>query len=102
MRAGETKEAIGKTINLGSGREISIGDLANMIAKLVGTSIHISSDDQRIRPEGSEVERLLADNTLAQKLLGWEPQVSLEVGLERTIAWIKDHPEGYRPDIYNL
>ena len=102
LRAAEMTEAIGKTFNLGSGREISIGDLAKMIGKLTRTSVQIKSDDQRVRPEGSEVERLLADNSLAQKVLDWEPKVQLEEGLERTIAWIREHPESYRPEIYNL
>jgi len=102
MRAAEAAEAVGRTINLGSGREISVGDLAQLIGRLAGKPICIKSDDQRLRPDKSEVERLLADNTLAQKILGWKPQVSLEEGLERTIAWIRDNPEGYRADIYNL
>ena len=61
-----------------------------MIAKMIGKPIQIESEDKRLRPQGSEVERLLADSTLAQTLLGWQPKVSLEDGLTRTIAWVKD------------
>ena len=92
--------AIGRTISLGSGREISIGDLAQLIARLMDKPICIETDMERIRPEGSEVERLLADNTLARIMLGWEPLVSLEEGLERTIDWLQQHLEEYRPGIY--
>ena len=73
-----------------------------MIARLVGQPIVIESDEQRVRPDKSEVERLVADNTLARTLLGWEPVVSLEEGLERTIEWMRQHLERYRPDVYIL
>jgi len=89
VAAGAATGAIGQTINLGSGREISIGDLVLMIARLIGSEIRIESDQQRLRPEKSEVERLLADPSLAFKLLGWVPKISLEDGLHRTIAWFQ-------------
>lgn len=98
--AASTSAAIGHTINLGSGREISIGDLAQLIASLMDKPISIEGEDARVRPEGSEVERLLADNRLARELLGWEPSVNLEEGLRRTIAWIQRHQERYRPGVY--
>ena len=98
--AASTPAASGQTINLGSGREISIGDLAQLIARLVDKPIRIESEAARVRPEGSEVERLLADNRLARELLGWEPRVNLEDGLQRTIEWIQQHPERYRPGVY--
>lgn len=95
-----TSAAIGQTINLGTGSEISIGDLARLIARLMDKPIDIESDDLRMRPEGSEVERLLADNRLAREVLGWEPRVSLADGLLRTIEWIQQYPERYRPGVY--
>lgn len=98
--AASTPAASGQTINLGSGREISIGDLAKLIAHLADKPIRIEGDEVRVRPEGSEVERLLADNRLAHELLGWEPLVNLEDGLQRTIEWIQQHPERYRPNVY--
>lgn len=96
LLAASEPSAVGQTINLGSGREISIGDLAGLIAQMVGKPIQIESEEQRLRPQDSEVERLLADNTLAQTILGWQPKVNLEEGLARTIAWIKDNLELYR------
>ncbi|MBN1283942.1 MAG: GDP-mannose 4,6-dehydratase [Anaerolineae bacterium] len=100
VKAAESEAALGRAINLGSGREISIGDLAKLIAALVGKDITIESEAQRLRPEKSEVNRLLADNTQARDLLGWEPAVSLEDGLARTIAWLREHMDRYRPGVY--
>jgi dTDP-glucose 4,6-dehydratase len=93
-------EAVGRTINLGSGREISIGDLARLIAKLTGREVTLQCDEQRSRPEKSEVERLLADNTLARTVLGWTPRYTLEEGLTRTIDWVRTHLDRYTPDAY--
>jgi len=102
IMAAVTASAIGQTVNLGSGYEISIGDLAQLIANLTGHSIVIETDEQRLRPEQSEVDRLLANNTLASNLLGWEPTVSLEEGLKLTMAWLEEHMEKYRPELYTL
>ncbi len=98
--AASTPTAIGQTINLGSGHEISIGDLVQLIARLMDKPMRIENEEVRMRPAGSEVERLLADNQLARKLLGWEPLVNLEDGLQHTIEWIQQHPERYRPNVY--
>lgn len=98
--AAVTPSALGQTINLGSGKEISVGDLAQLIARLVGRPIQIESDTERVRPESSEVERLLADNTRAQNVLGWKPEVTLEDGLQRTIGWMQIHLGRYRPGVY--
>ncbi|MGA3096033.1 MAG: GDP-mannose 4,6-dehydratase [Bryobacteraceae bacterium] len=98
--AASTPEATGQTINLGSGREISIGDLAQLIGRLTGREVRIERAAERMRPEGSEVERLLASNARARDLLGWEPAVTLEEGLERTIEWMRAHLDRYRPGVY--
>ena len=102
VEAGHNPAAIGQTISLGSGREISIGALAAMIAKIVGKEAEITIDDQRLRPSKSEVERLLADNTLAGELLGWSPKIDLETGLERTIEWFRRNTHLYQGDKYNI
>jgi NAD dependent epimerase/dehydratase len=102
MAAALAPDAVGRTVNLGSGREISIGDLAQLIGRLVGQPIAVQEDAQRVRPAGSEVERLLADNRLASELLNWTPAVPLEEGLQRTIDWIREHPERYRADVYTV
>jgi len=84
-------KAVGEVINLGSGHEISIGDTAALIAELMGADIEIVREDQRVRPEASEVERLCADNAKAQKLTGWKPRHrgrdGLREGLVKTIEW---------------
>jgi dTDP-glucose 4,6-dehydratase len=95
-----SKKAIGQVINLGSGKEMSISDLARTICSLVGSDCRIIQEEQRIRPTESEVERLCADNRLASELLGWQPQVSLRDGLQQTLEWLRDNTKRYRPGVY--
>ena len=90
----------GMTLHFGGGREVSIGDLALMIGRAAGRDIEIVTDQQRLRPEGSEVDRLIADASKAREALGWAPRVSLEEGLERTVAFIRDNLHLYRPQDY--
>ncbi|MBA4391638.1 MAG: NAD-dependent dehydratase [Syntrophus sp. (in: bacteria)] len=100
----ECDEAIGKEVNIGSGQEISIGDLANLIISMINPNAKIFAENSRKRPEKSEVERLLSDNTLIQRLTGWKPEVSLRKGIEKTIAWFRENEnlKRYKPDIYNV
>jgi NAD dependent epimerase/dehydratase len=104
----ESGESIGEIINLGSGFEISIGDTANKIADVMGAEIEIMTDNQRLRPEKSEVERLWADNTKAKKILKWEPQyggiTGFHKGLEKTVEWFtkESNLKTYKSDKYNL
>jgi dTDP-glucose 4,6-dehydratase len=100
IKAAETPKAIGETINLGSGREISIGDLAALILKLMNRDIPIALEGARVRPENSEVDRLCADSRKGQSILGWRPKYSLEDGLAATIEWIRENSERYRTGIY--
>ena len=100
LAAATSPGAVGETINVGTGREISIGDLAALIAATVGRPVTIECTDERARPAASEVERLVADNTLAARLLDWAPRVPLEEGLRLTIAWLKDHRDHYKPTVY--
>lgn len=102
VRAAEAEAALGKTINLGSNRKISIGELAKLIATLANRTIAIEEDPKRIRPSKSEVGCLLADNTLARTVLGWTPKVSLEEGLKITIEWIQGNLDRYQPDEYSV
>ena len=95
-------EAIGKVTNIGSGKEVSIGDLANTILNIMGKTASIAPDDERVRPDSSEVKRLLADNSRAQNMLGWSPQYSLESGLTQTIEWIQGNLERYRLGVYAI
>ncbi|MBI3320932.1 MAG: SDR family NAD(P)-dependent oxidoreductase [Candidatus Omnitrophica bacterium] len=100
VQAASAADVVGRTIHLGSGRETRIEALARLIADLVDKPITIEIDDERLRPASSEVERLVADATLAGTLLGWEPSVPLEEGLGMTIEWIREHLDGYRPGVY--
>ncbi len=102
LAAAVAPAALGTTINLGSGLETSIGDLAQIIARLLGKPIKVVSEKQRWRPEKSEVERLLANPERATTLLHWKPAVSLEEGLKRTIAWMKENLSRYRPHVYTV
>lgn len=102
IRIAECPETVGQVINIGSGQEISIGDLANTVLNLIGRNMPVMCDDQRIRPGNSEVERLCADNSKAQDILGWQPRYPLEDGLARTIEWVESNLERYRPDIYAI
>jgi NAD dependent epimerase/dehydratase len=102
LAAASSPAAIGQTVNLGSGREIRIGDLLTLITELVGRRVRIEVDEQRIRPVRSEVSQLLADNARARELLGWQPRVSLEQGLEQTIAWLKENRALYRSAVYSV
>ncbi len=100
IRAASAPDVVGRTLNLGSGREISIGDLAKLIGRLMNRELSIESEAARLRPEASEVERLLADATSARDLLGWQPSISLEDGLSRTIDWLQNNLHRYRPGEY--
>jgi NAD dependent epimerase/dehydratase len=100
MRLAQCDAAIGKTVNLGTGREITVGALAQMICNICGSKGKVTADQDRIRPGNSEVERLLSDMTLAKALTGWSSQVSLEEGLKRSVAWFRENMHHYRPGEY--
>ncbi len=102
MAAALIEKAVGKVINIGSGHEVSIGQLAQIIVNKVQHPIPISLDVKRLRPGRSEVTRLLADNHLAKEILNWEPRVSIDEGIERTIAWIAAHLNRYQLGEYQI
>lgn len=102
IKIAESERSIGEVINIGSSFEISIGDLATKIASLINKKVEVISDPERIRPQDSEVERLWADNSKAKELVYWQPSVSLEEGLDRTIEWMKSNLENYKANIYNV
>ena len=103
IRIAEHPDAVGQVINIGSGKEISIGNLASVILDLVGRKdVPIICDDKRLRPDGSEVERLCANNHKANETLGWYPRHTLEEGLTLTIEWIKNNLERYRVGAYAI
>jgi len=100
----ETDATIGETVNIGSNFEISIGDTLNIIKELMGSNVRFVTDEQRIRPENSEVFRLWCDNTKIENLTGFKPQIEIREGLQRTIDWITqpDHLRDYKAEIYNV
>lgn len=100
LACGESPKALGGVFNFGSNAEISIGDLVQLIARLMGIEPKIITEHQRVRPEKSEVIRLIADNTRARELLGWNPGVSLEEGLKPTIAWFEQNIARFRVGEY--
>ncbi|KGK90930.1 NAD-dependent dehydratase [Desulfosporosinus sp. HMP52] len=102
IKAAQSKDGFGKVINIGSGSEISIGELAKIVLKTVQSTAKIKVDEARIRPSRSEVSRLLADNRLAKETIGWEPQVTLEEGIKRTVAWIASHMNRFQIGKYQI
>ena len=97
-------EAIGETVNIGANFEISIGDTLNLIRELMGSEVEFLTDEQRLRPEKSEVFRLWCDNTRIRELTGYTPQVNLREGLQATIDWFTQarNLARYKSDIYNV
>jgi len=95
LAAARSERTLGHTVNLGVGSGVSIRELVTRIGRLAGRDFNIEQDDQRIRPMGSEVQRLISDNRLAKELMAWEPQVSLDDGLLATFEHIRKHPEDY-------
>jgi NAD dependent epimerase/dehydratase len=97
-------EAIGKEVNIGSNTEISIGTLADMLIKLLNAKVKIVTEDLRKRPDKSEVERLVCDNSLIKEITSWEPETLLKDGLLETIEWFnsEENMKRYKGDIYNI
>jgi dTDP-glucose 4,6-dehydratase len=104
----ESDSSVGQVINIGSNFEISIGEVTYMIAEIMETNIEIETEQDRLRPEKSEVERLWADNTKAKKLTGWEPKYCGKEGFKRglfeTVQWFTDSENlsKYKADMYNI
>lgn len=108
IAAATADAGVGEVINIGSNYEISIGDTVELIAEIMSADIEVQLDEERIRPQASEVNRLWAENGKAKRLLGWEPRYAgiegLRTGLSETVDWLKN-PENlaqYKHDIYNI
>ncbi len=93
---------VGEEINIATQREISIGDLAHELIRQINPAARIVCDEQRTRPEKSEVNRLLGSNEKIMRLTDWKPAYTFEQGLAETIEWIRGHMDSYKPDIYNV
>lgn len=102
IRMAEVDESVGQTINLGVNSEISIGELANKIISLTGEKVKIECEEERLRPEKSEVNRLWSNNSKAKEVLGWTPKYSLEEGLIETIEWIRNNLHYFKSNMYTV
>ena len=100
VKGAEAEAAVGQVINVGTGKEISISKLAEKILEIMGKDLPIISEEQRVRPPDSEVERLCADNSKAKEILGWQPTYTLDQGLRETIAWLRENNALYRSYAY--
>ena len=102
LRVASADGVLGEEINLGNDNTIRIGDLVEKIFGILGKTPKVITDSQRVRPGKSEVMKLWASNQKAKELIGWEPRVSLDEGLRRTIEWISAHLDHYQPDQYTV
>ena len=102
LAAAQSDRAVGRVVNLGNGMGISVGDLAHKILRLCESEARITCEQQRVRPVNSEVMELVCDNALANDLLDWQPQVSLDEGLRQVIRFISGHPDLYKAGLYNV
>ena len=102
IQIAKSDQTIGEEINIATMQEISIGQLAEEIISQINPNARIVCDEQRLRPEKSEVNRLLGDNTKIKSLTDWEPQYTLKQGIEETIQWVKQNMQAYKTDIYNI
>ena len=102
MRCAEQEGIEGEVFNLGTGTEISVGETAERILAALGRDMPIVQDDDRLRPPNSEVERLIADRTKADRILDWQPLVDFDEGLRRTVDWMRSALENYKAEIYNV
>jgi NAD dependent epimerase/dehydratase len=100
IAAASTPAAVGRTIQLGTGQDVSIGDIVELVGALLGKSLEVELDEQRVRPPNSEVGRLISNPALAKELLGWKAEVSLSEGLSRSIDWVREHPDLFRASEY--
>ena len=102
MALGDCEAAIGQEVNIATGEEHSIGDLAAELIRQINPEAKIVCDEQRLRPENSEVNRLLGDASKMRALTGWKPAYTFEQGLAATIEFLRGNMERYKPDVYNL
>jgi nucleoside-diphosphate-sugar epimerase len=100
VAAATTSAADGKVVQLGTNSDVSVGELVELVGEVLGRELEVQTDEERVRPEKSEVQRLISGPYRAKELLGWEPRVSLREGLERTVDYIRANPERYRPEEY--
>ena len=102
LRVGAADGCVGEVVNVGSGSDVSMGDVADKVMSIIGRAIPVVHDSERIRPGDSEVMQLLCDNRKALQLTSWRPIVTIEEGLRRTIEWIDAHTDQYGSRAYAI
>jgi NAD dependent epimerase/dehydratase len=102
MAAAEASDIVGEVVNLGTGRGVTVGQVVELIGRLLGRELHVVSSEDRNRPERSEVFELICSAEKAAQRMNWRAKMSLEDGLAQTIAWIREHREDYRADRYAI
>ncbi len=102
LKVAESEKLVGEVTNVGTNTEISIRDIAELIAKIIGTRVTFALDETRIRPENSEVNKLCCDNTKILTDTDWKPQYDIEKGLIETIDWFRANTTRYKSLIYNV
>lgn len=102
LKVAESPRTNGEVINSGSGREASIREVLDLIQGITGTNVKVAAEQSRMRPQKSEVERLICSAEKLKKLTDWTPAVSLEAGLKKTCQWVKDNMNTFKTDIYNV
>ena len=100
IAAAESDAALGRTVQLGTGTDHSIGEIVETVGEILGRELDVELDEQRVRPPDSEVMRLISSPALASELMGWKPTVDLREGLERTLKWIEANLHRYRVGDY--
>jgi len=100
VAAATAEEAVGRTIQLGANHDVSVGDLVQLVGEVLGRELSVETDPRRVRPEASEVVRLISGPFLAEEILGWRAEVPLLEGLSQTIAWMERNVERYRASDY--
>ncbi len=102
IKIAENTNTFGEVLNLATGKDISIGELAKLICKIIGKEIPIETDEQRLRPKNAEVNVLCGDASKIKRLIGWTPKTSLNEGLKKTIEWISKNLDKYKPKEYTI
>jgi NAD dependent epimerase/dehydratase len=100
VAAAASDNATGRTVQLGTGADVSVAEIVELVGELLGRQLEIEVEDARLRPPRSEVEQLLSDPQLARQLIGWQPAVDLRTGLTATIEWIRSNSQRYRAGEY--
>ncbi|MBP9855307.1 MAG: NAD-dependent 4,6-dehydratase LegB [Candidatus Omnitrophica bacterium] len=102
LKVAESPKTIGEVLNSGSGREVTIAEVLEIIQNITQSKVKVVTEQSRMRPKKSEVERLICSAEKLKQLTGWTPEVSLEAGLKKTCQWIKDNMNAFKTDIYNV